>query len=311
ARSLHQGDPLSPLLFNLVFEHLLLFIQQDTQYHGYRPVKKKSIQEIKCIAYADDICVFVRHPEDFLRLQSHLLGYAKVSNARFNLFTTNSITTYYTKFSPNSLRYLGYPMAYTVPQQKVAEENLLETVRSAVAHYARRSLSFRGKITILNTLILSEVWYSLRLLRVTTKTLETIQSLCYQFVWMGKTPRLAFDTICLPRTQGGLGVINPYRHYLVLQMKWLFALFSTTNSPIRKLLTHHFALLQNTDNDPLFSFYSPEHRPLSNINPTSIVHFLYKTFDYPDVHFTLDRVPLNLLLRLSLRRMFVSVSTNY
>ena len=100
-------------------------------------------------------------------------------------------------------------MASTVQQRKVAEEKMIETMRSATAHFSQRSLSFRGKVTILNTLILSKVWYSLRLLRVTTKTLETIQSLCYQFVWMGKTPRLAFDTICLPRTQGRSGGHQP------------------------------------------------------------------------------------------------------
>ncbi|KAI8329764.1 hypothetical protein EDC96DRAFT_452306, partial [Choanephora cucurbitarum] len=128
---------------------------------------------------------------------------------------------------------------------------------------------------------------------------------------MGKTPRIAFDRLCLPRNQGGLGVLHPSRHYMVLQMKWLFALFSNNDSHIRGLLTHHFALLQNTDDDPLFSFYSSEHRPLSTIHPTSVVHSLYKTFDYFDVHFALDQVPLHLLLRFSLRRMFVSVPSNH
>ncbi|KAI8327018.1 hypothetical protein BD560DRAFT_333079 [Blakeslea trispora] len=128
---------------------------------------------------------------------------------------------------------------------------------------------------------------------------------------MGKTPRLAFDIICLPRNLGGLGVINPCRHYLVLQMKWLFALFSTERSYTRDVLRHHFAILQNTDSLPLFSFFSSEHRPYSTVHQTSIVHTIYKAFDDFGINFALDKIPLSLLQRFSLNRIFIEIPQNH
>ncbi|RCH88067.1 hypothetical protein CU098_009673 [Rhizopus stolonifer] len=57
---LRQGDPFSPLLFTLALELLLLSILQDPSYQGYISVNASSSQQIKCLAYADDIYAFVQ-----------------------------------------------------------------------------------------------------------------------------------------------------------------------------------------------------------------------------------------------------------
>ncbi|KAI8390192.1 hypothetical protein BD560DRAFT_361921 [Blakeslea trispora] len=117
--------------------------------------------------------------------------------------------------------------------------------------------------------------------------------------------------ICLPRNQGGLGFINPCRHYLVLQMKWLFALFFTKRSYTRDILHHHFAVLQDTDSLPFFSFSSREHRPYSILHQTSIIYTIYKAFDDFGLNFALNNTPLSLLLRSSLNHIFIEIPQNY
>lgn len=38
--------------------------------------------------------------------------------------------------------------------------------------------------------------------------IERIKRLCRNFLWARKQPKVAWDTICLPKTEGGLGLTN-------------------------------------------------------------------------------------------------------
>ncbi|KAG1367218.1 hypothetical protein G6F61_013099 [Rhizopus arrhizus] len=190
-RGLRQGDPLSPLLFNIALEPLLLSIQQDMNYQGYLPNNGTESQRIKCIAYADDICAFVKDEADFHRLHSHMEQYSSVSNSKFNehkteafslsgtkspswtsLLQNKHIKVYYHKHSLSAFRYLGFYIPYTIQQRNAIQTMLLEKIRSQIQIYSQRQLSLRGRATITNSLILSKIWYCLRLFVPTQRFLK-------------------------------------------------------------------------------------------------------------------------------------------
>ncbi|KAG1318309.1 hypothetical protein G6F62_012421 [Rhizopus arrhizus] len=94
-------------------------------YQGYLPSNGSESQRIKCIAYADDICAFVKDKVDFHRLHSHMEQYSSVSNSKFNehkaeafslsgtkspswtsLLHNKHIKVYYHKHSLSAFRYL-------------------------------------------------------------------------------------------------------------------------------------------------------------------------------------------------------------
>ncbi|KAI8389428.1 hypothetical protein BD560DRAFT_320290, partial [Blakeslea trispora] len=135
--------------------------------------------------------------------------------------------------------------------------------------------------------------------------------MCYQFVWQNKSPRASFDQLCLPRTEGGLGLLNPSIQALVLQMKWLRSLFSRESSSLKDMMLHHFALMSPCIEEPLFTFYSPDHRPHDLAHPISFVHSLYKAFNHFKIKFSFDKVPLLVILQWPLRRFFEDLPVDH
>ncbi|KAG0739794.1 hypothetical protein G6F16_011736 [Rhizopus arrhizus] len=237
-RGLRQGDPLSPLLFNIALEPLLLSIQQDMNYQGYLPNNGTESQRIKCIAYADDICAFVKDEADFHRLHSHMEQYSSVSNSKFNehkteafslsgtkspswtsLLQNKHIKVYYHKHSLSAFRYLGFYMPYTIQQRNAIQTMLLEKIRSQIQIYSQRQLSLRGRAIITNSLILSKIWYCLRLFVPTQRFLKNVRSMTYQYVWQKKFPYVSLDQLTLSHLQGGVGLLDPTKQYLRIQMK--------------------------------------------------------------------------------------------
>jgi hypothetical protein len=91
-RGLRQGDPLSPLLFNLALEPLLLAINQDNEIIGYTFFDSDTEHRVKTLAYADDICTILHNVNDYDRVQHHLLRYSTVSNAKFNKHKTEAFS---------------------------------------------------------------------------------------------------------------------------------------------------------------------------------------------------------------------------
>ena len=55
-----QGCPLSPYLFNIVFEVLVIAIRQNTEIKGIQIGKEK----VKLLLFADDIIVYISDPKN-------------------------------------------------------------------------------------------------------------------------------------------------------------------------------------------------------------------------------------------------------
>jgi hypothetical protein len=331
-RGLRQGDPLSPLLFNLALEPLLLAINQDTRITGYRFVQAGVDHYVKTLAYADDICTILHNQDDYYRLLYHLELYSSVSNAKFNqqkteafslsgkpdrdwkeLLQSHHITVYHTHNSSEPFRYLGYYMYYTIKQRNYLQDQMIAQVKEQVQLYSSRQLSIRGRATVINTLIMSKIWYRLRLIEPTQAFFTKLKSVIYGFVSLHKKPPLSFNQMCLPINQGGLGIIHPQKQHLSLQIRHLHHLFSKTNRStlVQPLLIHQLSTITNSTSAPWLSFYVPEFRKHDLVHPTSILNAVYKAFDHFHIQPDFSHMSLQNILLLPLHYLFQNVPNSH
>ncbi|KAG1112999.1 hypothetical protein G6F40_006210 [Rhizopus arrhizus] len=281
SRGLRQGDPLSPLLFNIAFDPFLRMVSQDHHLKGFNfttelpsshlpasfeytlqrfdqlhlsddaPNIDPSVgpshdppsvspPSVKILAYADDALIFLKDTLDFLRLQQAVNIYSTASNALLNYNKTqafslsgdphpqwqaflaeHNITLWHDRNSPSHLTYLGFAICSGTSQRSHFANLLTQKIQHACFVHSQRQLSVRGKATVLNTLIYSRLWHVIRLFPFTKAQLQKIRSIGNSFINQGIFPKLSHDLICLDRSSGGLGVLDPSLQQQALQWRWL------------------------------------------------------------------------------------------
>ncbi|KAG1180285.1 hypothetical protein G6F36_010434 [Rhizopus arrhizus] len=303
-RGLRQGDPLSPLLFNLVLEPFLRHILQDASIVGFSfsPLSQDlpPPATLKVLAYTDDVCVFLSSRTDFLRPQHHLNAYGQVSNAKVNLSKTETIflngrasphwqqlltqyqiSQWHNHSKNQPLRYLGFPVIQSVAQRKCVGNQLLQSVKTQCGIYSQRHLSLRGRVTLANSLILSKLWYSLRVVSLTKQFFRQIRSALYQFITKGIKPGFRYTLLCQPITSGGLGLLDPVAQNRCLQIRWLRLLFQEDdpNSCSQLYLKDFVRRFHSSGTDIRLSFFFPPLRPISSVFRGSFMSTLYMVMD--------------------------------
>ena len=90
---------------------------------------------------------------------------------------------------------------------------------------SQRNLSLKGKTVVINTLILSKLWFIANVFPTPKDFIPEINKIIFGYLWKGSAAEpIARETLFLPRDRGGLGIFMPLIQGQALRLKYLIQL---------------------------------------------------------------------------------------
>ena len=232
-----QGDPLAPLLFNLALEPFLCAIR--TRLTGVLLPWGSFLTA----AYADDLTLGLSSSDAALFL-SILQDYCAISNAHINFRKSSIYSLSPTPVSPlltslgisihppnTPIRVLGFQLTSSslgiATDWSALSANLTTTSTSILS----RNILLYGRAMLVNTLLLSQVWYQLLLSRSPPSWIKRTSDLACDTAWKRSKLAPTRDLCFLPRRQGGLGILHVKHHTQALQAHWLARFLTQDPAP--------------------------------------------------------------------------------
>src|SRR5262245_7694035 len=234
-----QGDPLAPLLFNLALEPLLTACRLRLQ--GVRLPWGCFI----VAAFADDLTLGLSRT-DVLALQTVLAQYGRASNGQVNIDKSHVLDLSGSATTPQWIQATGFPIHdHTEPIRVLGfdlilspegvQENwpaLVDKMRTAANKLRTRSCALQGRALLVNSKVLSKLWYKGRLSSPPSTLIRSIRALAWEAVWNGSTAlKPGSDTGRRPPRLGGVGFLDPEVQLTALQAMWMARFLTTRPHP--------------------------------------------------------------------------------
>ncbi|WVZ95111.1 hypothetical protein U9M48_040913 [Paspalum notatum var. saurae] len=233
-KGLRQGDPLSPILFNVVEDMLAIIINRAKVAGKVNGVIPHLMNDgLSILQYADDTVIFLDHNLEMARnMKALLCVFEKLFGLKINFYKSEIFCFGQAKECENDcselfgcrvgtfpFRYLGLPMHYKKLRNS-DWKTIEERFEQRLSGWKGKLLSVGGRLsTNVHVIILCDS-------KGVLKKLEYFRS---RFFWQNdqhkkKYHLIRWDQIRQPKEQGDLGIIDLEIQNKCLLSKWLFKL---------------------------------------------------------------------------------------
>lgn len=225
SRGLRQGDPLSPILYNIAFDPFIRTI--NTHIKG---ISIHSQDPLRILAFADDCVVGLKDRHDTKMLEKIVTEYESISQAKLNKLKTQIILLGKQRFilpfksRPTSqpVTHLGIPFTKTGPTTSLIEASLLSKVSSSIMSFKAHNVTIIGRVTLINTFIVSKLYYYSRICSFSPSFIRQLSALINKFVWNSTQPSRPLSSLFGSISLGGLGLIDFPTKCSLIFGKWLY-----------------------------------------------------------------------------------------
>ena len=231
-RGVNQGCPASPTAFIWTGELLAHLIQTNRNIQGI------SIHGLEALLaqFADDTSSFLKYDPlvikefcDTLRRVELNTG-LKISYDKTAIYRVGSIRNsnakFYTEQDLNwlneNIKTLGVTISCDGGTPKENFEEIVDKLNKVCNLWYNRTLSLAGRILVVNTLMASLFVYKMSvLLDLTKEQLRQVNGIIHNFLWKGKRARIAMNTLCKDRKDGGLKLVDISAKQTALKVGWI------------------------------------------------------------------------------------------
>ena len=238
SRGIRQGCPLSALLFLLPAEVIAIVIRSLDSIKGICV----NNTNIKLCQLADDMTLFLSDNQSILKALQSFEEFYRYAGLKLNKAKTEAIIVYNdgSLFVDNSLgiswieqsfKTLGTHFALDHKVSATLNINLkLQLIKDILNAWQARSLSLKGKITVVKSLVIPHIQLLASTLSLDSRTIKELDTLLFSFIWNNGKPLIAKNTLIQPLDLGGLKMVSISEVIKTAQIMWMKRLTNPINA---------------------------------------------------------------------------------
>ena len=207
-----QGCCLSPLLYIICLEPVLIRIRKDKDIKGF---KIPGREEQKITAFADDSNFTLLDDISVQKVIYHFEFFGKASGSKLNKRKSQGL--YLGKWKtrsdhPFGISWVKKVKIFGILFGEVSDYEIWNSVYQKIVKtlrlYKSRCLSLYGKAIIVNVMVLSKLWYLCSVLCIPENYVVLIEREIFNFVWDGKIELLRRNVCYFPKLNGGINLVD-------------------------------------------------------------------------------------------------------
>ncbi|WVZ92703.1 hypothetical protein U9M48_038749, partial [Paspalum notatum var. saurae] len=218
-KSLRKGDPLSPVLFNIVVDMLSIIVSGAKAIGLFKGVVPHLVDDgLSILHYADDTVLFLDHDLDQAKnMKLVLCLFEQLSGLKINFYKSEIFCFGEAKeWKSQYSNLFGCKKAINNKDWKTIEER----IERKLSNWKGKMLSFGVRLVLLNSVLSSLPMFILSFFEIPRGVSKKIEYFRSCFFWQYDNHRKKYRLI----KQGGLGVENLDIQNKCLLSKWLFKL---------------------------------------------------------------------------------------